>query len=75
MKPLFTGALLLCKDKIGTGLVSMATQLPKEETITMEEIVISQSYEMLALITVLEKKGILSRGEIIEVIKELRDSK
>lgn len=49
----------------------MATQLPKEETVTVEELVISHSYEMLALITVLEKKGILKREEIIEVIKEL----
>jgi hypothetical protein len=30
-------------------------------------------YEMLVLITVLEKKGILFRNEIIEVIKELKD--
>jgi hypothetical protein len=53
----------------------MATQLPKEEMVTIEELVVSHSYEMLALITVLEKKGILKREEIIEVIKALRDSK
>jgi hypothetical protein len=29
---------------------------------------------MLALITVLEKKGILIREEVIEVIKKMRDS-
>jgi len=52
----------------------MAEQLPQEQTVTMEELVISHSYEMLALITVLEKKGILTRHEVIEVIKELRDS-
>jgi len=51
----------------------MATKLPKEQSITMEELVISHSYEMLALITVLEKKGILKREEIVEVIKELRN--
>lgn len=28
---------------------------------------------MLALITVLEKEGILTRAEVIEVIKELKD--
>jgi transketolase N-terminal domain/subunit len=53
----------------------MAEQLPQEQTISIEELVLSHSYEMLALITVLEKKGILTREEIIEVIKELRDSK
>jgi hypothetical protein len=35
----------------------MATKLPQEETVTMEELVINHSYEMLALITVLERKG------------------
>lgn len=44
------------------------------EPLSLEELVVSHSYEMLALITVLEKKGILDRGEIIEVIKALRDS-
>jgi len=54
----------------------MSQQLPKEQMVTMEvmeDLVVSHSYEMLALITVLEKKGILNREEIIEVIKELRD--
>ena len=32
-------------------------------------------YEMIALITVLEGKEILTRGEFIEVIKEMMDSK
>ncbi|MEI6704498.1 MAG: hypothetical protein WCL71_13345 [Deltaproteobacteria bacterium] len=53
----------------------MGQQLPKEQMVTMEvieELVVSHSYEMLALITVLEKKGILKREEIIEVIKELK---
>jgi uncharacterized protein YjgD (DUF1641 family) len=52
----------------------MAEQLPQEQTVTLEELVISHSYEMLALITVLEKKGILTRHEVIDVIKELRDA-
>ena len=53
----------------------MTEQLAKEHISFLEELVISHSYEMLALITVLEKKGILTRGEIIEVIKELKDGK
>lgn len=52
----------------------MADTLDNEQTLSLEELVVSHSYEMLALITVLEKKGILDRGEIIEVINELRDS-
>lgn len=50
----------------------MPEQSPKEESISLEQLVVSHSYEMLALITVLEKKGILSRQEIIEVVKELQ---
>ena len=53
----------------------MTEQPPKEEHVSLEELVISHSYEMLALITVLEKKGILTRGEIIEVIKTMQKSK
>jgi len=51
----------------------MPEQSPKEESISLEQLVVSHSYEMLALITVLEKKGILARQEIIEVIKELQN--
>jgi hypothetical protein len=51
----------------------MPEQGPKEESISLEQLVVSHSYEMLALITVLEKKGILARQEIIEVIKELQN--
>jgi hypothetical protein len=50
----------------------MTEQLPQDQSVTLEELVISHSYEMLALITVLEKKGLLTRAEIIEVIKGLR---
>jgi hypothetical protein len=49
----------------------MPEQSPKEESVSIEQLVISHSFEMLALITVLEKKGVLTRQEIIEVIKEL----
>lgn len=50
----------------------MSEQTHKEESISLEQLVVSHSYEMLALITVLEKKGILARQEIIEVIKEIQ---
>lgn len=53
----------------------MAGQLPQEQTVSLEDLVVSHSYEMLALITLLERKRLLTRGEIIEVINELRDSK
>jgi hypothetical protein len=53
----------------------MASRLPAEETVTLEELALSNSYEIVALVSVLERKGILTMEEIISVIKELRDSK
>jgi hypothetical protein len=50
----------------------MPEQSTKEESVSLEQLVVSHSYEMLALITVLEKKGILDRQEIIQVIRELQ---
>jgi hypothetical protein len=50
----------------------MSEYSPKDVSISLEQLVVSHSYEMLALITVLEKKGILSRQEIIEVIREIQ---
>lgn len=52
----------------------MSEQTPKDQSISLEQLVVSHSYEMLALITVLEKKGILSRQELIEVINELQST-
>ena len=49
----------------------MASQLPKEQTVTVHDMLLSQSYEMAALVNVLEKKGILTKTEIIEEIRRL----
>jgi hypothetical protein len=51
----------------------MPHKLDDEQIASLENLVVSHSYEMLALITVLEKKGILTRQEVIEVIKELQN--
>ena len=50
----------------------MSEQNTKEKSTSLEHLVVSHSYEMLALITVLEKKGVLTRQELIEVIQELQ---
>lgn len=50
----------------------MTNSNSQNEEVTLEQLVISHSFEMLALITVLEKKGILTRQEIIEVIQQLQ---
>ena len=52
----------------------MAKQLEKEETLTLEELTISNSYEIAAHVAVLERKGLLTREEVIEEIKRMRKS-
>lgn len=52
----------------------MSEQCPTEESVSLEHLVVSHSYEMLALITVLEKKGILTRQELVEVIQKLQNA-
>ena len=51
----------------------MTDQLSKEEKVTIDELVVSHAYEMMALVTVLEKKGILSRQDIIDEIQRMRN--
>lgn len=53
----------------------MTSQLPKEQTVTIAELVVSHMYEMMALVTLLDKKGIISKEEILEEIKQLRDKR
>jgi len=50
----------------------MAEKMNDEEVVSIDEVVVSHAYEMMALITLLEKKGILSRAEILEEIKKMR---
>lgn len=50
----------------------MAEQSEKNESTTLEELVINHAYEMVGLITVLEEKGVLTRAEIVEAIQRLK---
>lgn len=50
----------------------MAKKLGNKETVMLEEVIVSQSYEIAAIVSLLEKKGLLTRVEIIEEIKSLR---
>lgn len=50
----------------------MAEKLGNEEVVQIDEVVLAQSYQMAALITLLEKKGVLSREEVLEEINALR---
>jgi hypothetical protein len=50
----------------------MAEKLDSKEAVTLEELAISNSFEIAAIVSVLEKKGLLTRQEIIEEIQKLR---
>jgi hypothetical protein len=50
----------------------MASQLPTDETVSLEDLTISNSYEIAALVSVLERMGLLTRQDVIDEIKKLR---
>lgn len=50
----------------------MAEKLDPKETVTFEELLISNIYTQEALINLLEKKGIIDKNELLEEIKRLR---
>jgi hypothetical protein len=51
----------------------MTESLLKEDAFPIEEIVVSHAYEIMAMVSILEKKGILTRQEILDEIKQMRD--
>jgi hypothetical protein len=51
----------------------MAELLSSDETVTPEELAISNSFEIAALITVLERKGLLNRQEVLLEIRRLQE--
>ncbi len=50
----------------------MAKQLDPKELVTFNELLISNMFEIGALIEILDRKGIITEQEILDEIKELR---
>lgn len=50
----------------------MAEKLDPKELVPIEEVVISHMFEIAALVEVLERKGVLTRQEVLETIERLR---
>ncbi len=50
----------------------MAQPLNPKELVTLEELTISNMWEVAALIEVLEKKGVMKKQDILHAIRELR---
>ena len=53
----------------------MAEKLEPKETVSFEELLLSNVYTQEALINLLEAKGIIKKAELLEEIKKLRDKK
>ncbi len=53
----------------------MAERMDKRETVSLEELTLSNVYQLEALVLLLEEKGILTVDELIEKIKQLRAAK
>ncbi len=52
----------------------MAERTDRQDMTTVEEVVLGQALELEALMNVLERKGVLSKAEILEEMKRLRVS-
>ncbi len=50
----------------------MAEKLDPNDLVTLEELAISNMWETSALVELLERKGILTKQEVLDVIQELR---
>ncbi len=48
---------------------------PRKETVTFEELLTSSGIKQEALVNLLEKKGIITKAELLEEIKRLRERK
>ncbi len=50
----------------------MAEQLDTNDLITLEELALSNMWETSALVELLERKGVLTKQEVLDMIQELR---
>ncbi len=56
----------------GIQFLPKAEKLDPKDIVTLEELAISSMWEMAELVEVLEKKGLLTKQDILEAIRELR---
>jgi len=53
----------------------MAKKLDEKELVSSDELLMSNTIEQQALINLLEKKGIISKAELLEEIRSLKKKK
>ena len=51
----------------------MGEKLDKRQTVSLEELVMSQMWELQALYNLLEQKGLITKDEILEEIKRIKN--
>ncbi len=51
----------------------MAKPMSGKQTVSLEEVVVAQAFEFEALLNVLERRSVLTRGEVLEEIKRLKE--
>jgi hypothetical protein len=44
------------------------------QTVPLEEVVLAQSFQLEALLNVLDSKGVIRKAEVLEEIKRLRET-
>jgi hypothetical protein len=50
----------------------MANKLDKKEVVTLDELTLSNAWELEALVEVLTAKGIITKREVLDMLTELR---
>ena len=50
----------------------MAQQGKPDELVTLQELAVSNAYEIAALVAVLERKGLITQAEVLDEITRLR---
>ncbi len=53
----------------------MSQKLDPKQTATLEEVLVATVFQQEAMMNVLEKKGLLSRAEVMQEILELKKKK
>ncbi len=51
----------------------MAKPMSGKQTVSLEEVVVAQAFEFEALLNVLERRSVITRDEVLEEIKRLKE--
>jgi len=53
----------------------MAKPLDLKELVTLQELAISNAYELAALVAILERKGLLTQQEVLQEIARMKQTR